>query len=294
MSKGLLGGIEAGGTKFVLAVGESPAQVSATHTIPTRDPSQTLAEAKEWFERQGTLRAFGIASFGPVELDKASPAWGHILKTPKPHWSDCDLAGYFGGAFSVPVGFETDVNGAALAEYHFGAGKGASSLTYVTVGTGIGGGTVINGSLVHGAGHPELGHIYPRRVPGDHDYAGVCPFHGDCLEGLASGPAILDRWGASLSDLSSSHEAHDLVAGYLAQMCHSIYASMATEILVLGGGVMKTPGLLEKVADRAEELGAGYFPRRENHKIASPALGDKAGLTGAMLLAQAALQGAQS
>ena len=294
MSDGLLGGIEAGGTKFVLAVGESPSRVRATHTIPTRAPSATFAEAREWFEQQGKLCAIGIASFGPVELDKASSAWGHILKTPKPNWSDCDLAGFFGRAFSIPIGFETDVNGAALAEYHHGAGRGASSLTYVTVGTGIGGGTIINGRLVHGAGHPELGHIYPRRLPGDQDFAGFCPFHGDCLEGLACGPAIIARWGSSLSDLPSDHEAHDLVAGYLAQMCHSIYASMATEIIVLGGGVMKTPGLLDKVVKRAEELGAGYFPSRENHKIVSPALGDNAGLTGTLLLAEAALRAEQS
>jgi fructokinase len=197
-------------------------------------------------------------------------------------------------AFSAPVGFDTDVNGAALAEYHHGAGKGGSSLTYVTVGTGIGGGTIIGGRLVHGAGHPELGHIYPRRETGDRDFAGICPFHGDCLEGLACGPAIQARWGSSLSDLPDNPEAHRLVAGYLAQMCHSIYASMATQTIVLGGGVMNTPGLLEKVADRAQELGAGYFPSRENHKIVSPALGDRAGLTGTMLLAEAALRSGQS
>ncbi|MGB3167201.1 MAG: ROK family protein [Alteraurantiacibacter sp.] len=288
MSQGLLGGIEAGGTKFVLTVGKNPTRVLATHTIPTRDPSETFTEARQWFERQGTLRAIGIASFGPVELDKASPAWGRILKTPKPHWSDCDFAGYFGRAFCVPIGFETDVNGAALAEYRHGAGRGASSLTYVTVGTGIGGGTIMNGSLLHGAGHPELGHIYPRRVPGDQDFAGTCRFHGDCLEGLACGPAILARWGASLSDLPSDHEAHRLVADYLAQMCHTIYACMATQVIVLGGGVMRTPGLLEKVAGRARELGAGYFPSRDKLQIVSPVLGDRAGLTGALLLAEAA------
>ena len=294
MNEGLLGGIEAGGTKFVLAVGESPTQVRATHTILTREPSQTLAEARDWFEGQGRLSAIGIASFGPVELDSASPKWGHILKTPKPLWSDCDLAGYFQQAFSVPVGFETDVNGAALAEYHLGAGKGASSLTYVTVGTGIGGGTIIDGRLVHGAGHPELGHIYPRRVPSDDAFPGFCPFHGDCLEGLACGPAIHARWGSTLSDLPGDHEAHELVAGYLAQMCHTIYASMATEIIVLGGGVIKTPDLLKRIVDRVEELGAGYFPSRQNHKIVPPELGDKAGLTGTLLLAEAALRGEHS
>jgi len=164
MSEGLLGGIEAGGTKFVLAVGESPTRILATHTIPTRDPSETLAEAREWFERQGTLRAIGIASFGPVELDKSSPAWGHILKTPKQHWSGCDLAGHFARAFDVPVGFDTDVNGAALAESAFGAGRELTSLAYVTVGTGIGGGRIDQQRLPdQGGQHIEAGqHLVGR------------------------------------------------------------------------------------------------------------------------------------
>ena len=290
MSEGLLGGIEAGGTKFVLTVGESPTRVLATHTIETRQPAETLGQARDWFQRQGALRAMGIASFGPVELDPASPRWGHILKTPKPGWSNCDLAGFFADAFGIPIGFDTDVNGAALGEYRHGAGEGVASLTYVTLGTGIGGGTVIDGRVVHGAGHPELGHIYPRRSTGDHDFDGVCPFHGDCLEGLASGPAILARWGAKLSELDGGHEAHERVADYLAQMCHSVFGAIASEVVVLGGGVMKTPGLLEKVGARARDLDAGYFPNGERWRIVAPALGDKAGLTGALLLAETALQ----
>lgn len=290
MGQGLLGGIEAGGTKFVLAVGESPTRILATHTIPTRDPADTLAEARDWFAAQGQLTALGIASFGPVELDRAAPRWGRILETPKPGWSDCDLAGFFGRELAVPVGFETDVNGAALGEFHHGAGQGAASLTYVTVGTGIGGGTVIDGRLVHGAGHPELGHIYPRRGPEDRDFAGVCRFHGDCLEGLASGPAVLARWGATLSDLPPDHAAHTLVADYIAQMCHSVFAALATQVIVLGGGVMNTPGLLARVTARADELGAGYFPNQADRRIVCPMLGDRAGMTGALLLAEQALR----
>ena len=289
MSGKLLGAIEAGGTKFVLAVGESPTRITATHTIPTRMPEETLAQARDWFAQQGPLQAIGIASFGPVELDPHSPDWGHILRTPKPGWSDCDVAGFFARAFDVPVGFETDVNGAALGEYHHGAGKGAASLTYVTVGTGIGGGTVVEGRVLHGAGHPELGHMFPRRDAADHGFEGACPFHGDCLEGLASGPAILARWGSTLSDLPLEHEVHHHVAEYLAQMCHSIFAAMATQVIVLGGGVMKTPQLLQRINERAAQLDAGYLPRRGDRRIVSPSLGDKAGLAGAMLIAEAAI-----
>ena len=291
MTVARLGAIEAGGTKFVLAAGDGPTAITASHTIPTTTPEETLSQALAWFQDQGPLQGLGIASFGPVELDRGSSEWGHILKTPKPGWSHCDLAGYFMSHLSVPVRFETDVNGAALGEHGFGAGQGAASLTYVTVGTGIGGGTISNGRLVHGAGHPELGHIYPRRDADDRDFAGTCPFHGDCLEGLASGPAILARWGATLSELPQDHAAHELVAGYLAQMCHTVFASMAVETIVLGGGVMKAPGLLERVVRQARELGAGYLPRSEDRRIVPPSLGDRAGITGAMLIAQGAAAG---
>ena len=287
MTRTMFGGLEAGGTKFVLAVGTSPTEITATHTISTREPDETLAEALAWFKAQGSLQSLGIASFGPVELDPRSAKWGHILKTPKPGWSDCDVAGFFSRNLSVPVGFETDVNGAALGEYHHGAGKGAASLTYVTVGTGIGGGTVIEGRLLHGAGHPELGHIFPRREATDHDFEGACPFHGDCLEGLASGPAILARWGSTLSELPQDHEAHERIAQYIAHMCHSIFAAMATETIVLGGGVMKTAGLIERVVKQTGEIDAGYLPRRSDRRIVAPSLGDRAGLVGAMLIAKA-------
>ncbi|WP_299309127.1 ROK family protein [uncultured Croceicoccus sp.] len=286
MGRTLIGGIEAGGTKIVLAVAESPTEIVATHTIPTREPDETLATARNWFEENGPPCAIGIASFGPVELDPGAPQWGHILETPKAGWSQYDLAGHFSSAFCVPVGFDTDVNAAALGEYRHGAGQGAASLTYVTVGTGIGGGTVIDGRLVHGAGHPELGHIYPRRGIQDRDFPGICRFHGDCLEGLASGPAIFARWGATLSDLPDDHEAHGLVAGYLAQMCHTVHASIAAQVIVLGGGVMNTPGLTKRIAGKAQALGAGYFPGAADHRIVAPSLGDRAGITGALLLAE--------
>ncbi|MHA7819597.1 MAG: ROK family protein [Erythrobacter sp.] len=284
-AKPLVGGIEAGGTKFVLAVGHLPAEIIERHEIPTCDPATTLAQATEWFEAQGTIKALGIASFGPVDLDRSSPRWGHITNTPKPGWSNCDLAGYFAERLGVPIGFDTDVNGAALAEYQHGAGKGASSLAYITVGTGIGGGLVLDGKAVHGAAHAEMGHIFPRRHADDRDFEGVCPHHGDCLEGLASGPAIKARWGASLSELPADHKAHEIIAYYLAQLAHSLIAMTAVEIIVLGGGVMKTDGLLERVSEKASELGAGYFPGGSKHKIVAPGLRQNAGLTGALLLA---------
>lgn len=285
---GLVGGIEAGGTKFVLAVGHSPTEIIARHEIPTDAPAKTLAEAAAWLESHGQIGALGIASFGPVELDKSSPQWGHITNTPKPGWANCDIAGFFAERFKVPIGFDTDVNGAALAEHQLGAGVDTSALAYITVGTGIGGGLVLNGKPVHGGAHPEMGHIYPRRHSSDRDFEGVCPHHSDCLEGLASGPAIKARWGASLSELPSDHIAHEIIADYLAQLAHTLFALTAVQVIVMGGGVMKTVGLLDRVNKRASELGAAYFPGHAKHKIFAPGLGDRAGITGALLLALSA------
>lgn len=283
----LLGGIEAGGTKFVLAVGTAPDAIIARHAIPTRDPDSTLAEAADWFAAQGTIRALGIASFGPVELDPASPRWGHITDTPKPGWSSCDIAGRLSRALGVPVGFDTDVNAAAMAE-HAAAGASADhGLAYVTVGTGIGGGLVIGGRPVHGAGHPEMGHMFPRRTVADTGFAGICPAHGDCLEGLACGPAIIARWGASLSDLPAGHEAHAVVAGLVAQLCHSLFALTAVETIVLGGGVMQAPGLVESIAAETARLDGGYLPGHARHAIRRPLLGDRSGTVGALMLAAA-------
>ncbi len=286
----MLGAIEAGGTKFVLAVGTSPDVIAARHTIPTRDPVTTLAEAAEWFAAQGEIAALGIGSFGPVELDRAAPKWGYITNTPKPGWADCDVAGHFARALGVPVGFDTDVNAAALAE-HRAAGGGSGSLAYLTIGTGIGGGLVLEGRPVHGIAHPEMGHIYPRRHPDDRDFAGICPHHGDCLEGLASGPAILARWGASLSELPDDHPGQAIIADYIAQACHTIFATVAAREVVIGGGVANTPGLVERVAKRARELDAGYLPGGARHAVIRPRLGGDSGIVGAMLLAEAAARG---
>jgi fructokinase len=283
----MLGGIEAGGTKFVLAVGPSPDRITARHTIPTRDPATTLAEAAEWLAGQGAITALGIGSFGPVDLDRTSPRWGFITNTPKPGWADCDIAGYLAGTLGVPVGFDTDVNAAAMAEYAASDAEGAS-LAYLTIGTGIGGGLVVEGKPVHGIAHPEMGHIYPRRHPDDIAFAGICPQHGDCLEGLASGPAIIARWGVSLSQLPADHPGHAIIADYIAQACHTLFATIAVGEVVIGGGVANTPGLIERVAERARELDGGYFPGGTRHRIIRPRLGSDAGITGALMLAESA------
>ncbi|WP_233996878.1 ROK family protein [Porphyrobacter sp. CACIAM 03H1] len=289
MPGAMLGAIEAGGTKFVLAVGPSPDRILARHTIPTRDPATTLAEAAAWFAAQGGESALGIGSFGPVELDRASPKWGFITTTPKPGWADTDFAGHLARALGgVPVGFDTDVNAAAIAEHAASGRDGGGSLAYLTIGTGIGGGLVLDGRPVHGIAHPEIGHIYPRRHPEDTDFAGICPHHGDCLEGLASGPAIIARWGASLSKLPADHPGHAIIADYIAQACHTLFASVAVEEVVIGGGVAQTPGLVERVAERARALDAGYLPGGERHAVIRPRLGTNSGIVGAMMLARAA------
>lgn len=281
----MLGAVEAGGTKFVLAVGPSPDQITSRHTIPTREPAGTLAEAADWFVRQGAITGLGIGSFGPIELDPASGRWGFITNTPKFGWTDCDIAGFFRERFGVPVGFDTDVNAAALAEYDAVRGEGCRSLAYLTIGTGIGGGLVLDGQPVHGIAHPEMGHIYPRRHPLDRDFAGNCPHHGECLEGLASGPAIVARWGASLSQLPADHPGHVVIVDYIAQACHMLFATVAAERVVIGGGVAKSLGLVERVAARTAELGAGYLPGATRHRVQHAFHGDDAGITGAMMLA---------
>lgn len=279
----MIGGIEAGGTKCVLAVGPAPDRIEAMQTITTRGPDETIADILAWFAKQPPVSALGLATFGPVGLDPSRSDWGHILQTPKPGWSGFDFAGSLAAGLGVSVSVETDVNAAALAEAR--AGGNASSLAYMTVGTGIGVGLVIDGRCVHGAAHPEMGHYFPRRPKDDDGFAGVCPFHGDCLEGLASGPAILARWGATLSDLPDSHPALELVASYLAQACHTLFAATSVETVVVGGGVLNAPGLRERMADLFAKFDAGYLPGGERHRLIAPRLGHRSGITGAMILA---------
>lgn len=286
------GCIEAGGTKFVLGVLSSPADTAPTLRVPTTTPEVTLQACLAFFAEHAPAQGyagFGIASFGPVDLDRLSPRWGHITETPKPGWRDTDMAGPFGHSFDCPVGFDTDVNGAVLAESLWGAAMGADIATYLTIGTGIGGGALVEGRPLHGARHPEMGHYLPARHPRD-SYIGGCPYHGACLEGLASGPSVIARWGAPLSELPQEHEGHDIIAWYLAQAVIAQQALLSPRRIVLGGGVMQTPGLLGRVREVAARLGNGYFGAAADYDmlVVDPALGTRSGLLGALALAMAA------
>ena len=245
-------------------------------------------------EHPTRVAAVGIASFGPVDLDPRSPTFGFITTTPKPHWAHIDVARPFRDALGVPVAFDTDVNGAALAEHRWGAASGIDPFVYVTVGTGIGGGGVVNGRRLHGLVHPEMGHL---RLPHDRatdPFPGSCPFHGDCLDGLASGRAIRERWGAPAETLPPDHPAWPLEAEYLALGLVAIVAVLSPKRIVLGGGVMQQPTLLPRVRGRVVALLSGYVRATEilheiEHYIVPPALGARAGVIGALALADETL-----
>jgi fructokinase len=292
----VLGGIEAGGSKFVCAVGTGAGALGAELRIPTTSPAETLPRAIAFFEAEAArtpLAALGIASFGPVDLDPASATWGWITSTPKPGWTDIELAGAFRRALGVPVGFDTDVNGAALAEQRWGALRGSDPGVYLTVGTGIGGGAIVNGRPLHGALHPEMGHL---RVPRDarDSFAGACPYHGDCLEGLASAEAMRRRWRAAPEALPSEHPAWELEATYLALGLAAVVALLSPQRIVLGGGVTGEPTLLPRVRARLRPLLGGYLRAPAlvdlDAYVVAPALGQQAGVLGALVLAAAAAE----
>lgn len=290
MSKPLYGLVEAGGTKFVLGIAHGPDEVLATTRIPTTTPDETIAAMSNWLAGQGPLVAVGVATFGPVEVDRTSPQWGHILATPKAGWSNTNLVRPLVQRLGCPVGLDTDVTAAALAEYRWGAGQGQPSVLYFTIGTGVGGGAVIGGKPLAGISHPEMGHIRLPLHPEDAGFGGVCPFHGTCLEGLASGPAVKARYGVSLSELPGDHIGHEVVAWYIAQAVVTAQAMFEPGRIVLGGGVMDTPGLVDRVRCTAERLGNGYFRSRAGEIVTLPGLGDRSGLLGALALAEAALK----
>jgi fructokinase len=230
-----------------------------------------------------------------VELDRRSPHYGFITRTPKPGWSQTDVIGALTGEFSCPIGFDTDVNGAALAEHRWGAGQHVQNLVYVTIGTGIGGGALVNGKPLHGVMHPEIGHLFPRRHPRD-GFRGVCPFHGDCMEGLAAGPAILARSGASLEELDADHVQWEIEADYLGQLCAQLVLTLSPELIVMGGGVMNQSRLLPPVRRRMQHWLGGYIDRAailadDPLYIVTPGLGGRAGVLGALALAMDAARG---
>lgn len=285
----LYGCVEAGGTKFIVGIASGPADVRETVRFDTVSPDETIGATIDWLNaaqvRHGALTSIGIASFGPLELDRAAPDWGYITSTTKPGWSHSHFAARVARACALAVGFDTDVNGAGLAEARWGASQGERVSVYVTIGTGIGGGAIVGGKPLHGLSHSEMGHIRPARHPDDGGFAGICPFHGDCLEGLASGPAIKARWGVSLSELGANHPGHGIIAWYIAQMCVTLQSIMEPGKIILGGGVMGAAGLLPRVQATATQLGSAYFRGVPSQIIVAPALGDRAGLLGGLALA---------
>jgi fructokinase len=286
----LYGGVETGGTWCVCAVGRGPGEIVREEQFPTTHPRETLARIVEFFRASPALTAIGVGSFGPVDLDPESPTWGHVTTTPKPGWQHVSVAPVIRDELGVPVAFDNDVNAAALGEYRWGAGEGAASVCYLTVGTGIGAGLLLDGRPRHGLVHPEVGHIRIPRDPGD-AFEGTCPVHGDCWEGLACGPAMAKRWDTSPEELPDDHPAWGLEAGYLALGILSIVLIASPEKMIVGGGVMEQPALPGMVRRRLRELLAGYLETPAlgdaiDSYLVAPALGDRAGVLGAIALAQ--------
>ncbi len=289
---GRFGGIEAGGTRWNCAVGGGGERIERFESFPTTTPAETLGRALDFFRASGELDGLGIGCFGPVELHPGSPRWGWIAATPKPGWANTDVAGPLGAGLGVPIAFDTDVDAAAVGEARWGAGGGLETFCYLTVGTGIGGGVVANGRPLHGLVHPEVGHM---RVPHDRardPFEGCCPYHGDCLEGLASGEALRQRWGVPGEELRDP-AAWELEADYLALGLGNLVMTLSPQRIVVGGGVGETPGLLELVRERLPAVLGGYVeaPRAGEpieEFVVPPGLGKRAGVVGAIELARAA------
>lgn len=290
------GGIEAGGTKFVCAMGSGPDDLHAVTSFPTTTAEETLGQAIAFFQAQPVLpTAIGIGSFGPIDLHRGSPTYGFITTTPKPSWQQSDVAGTIGRAINVPVVFDTDVNVAALGEQRWGAAQDVDAVLYLTVGTGIGGGAIAGGQLLHGLVHPEMGHI---RVPHDRTadpFDGICPYHGDCLEGLAAGPALQARWGQAAAQLPADHPAWPLQARYLALALMNFICILSPQRIILGGGVMQQPQLFPLVRTEVQRLLNDYvqtpaITEQIDSYIVPPGLGNQAGVLGAIALAQSGEQ----
>lgn len=286
------GGIEAGGTKWVCAVTDSPGQLAETETFATTSPAETMSRAIGFFRANGPVDAVGVGAFGPLDLHPSSPTWGSITTTPKAGWADTGLVPTLQEGLGVPVALDTDVNAAALGEWRWGAAAGLDTFCYITVGTGIGGGAIMNSHLVHGLLHPEFGHM---RIPHDRvrdPFAGNCPFHGDCLEGLASGVAIQRRWGQTAEELTDP-AAWEIEAGYLALALVNVICVMSPQRIVVGGGVAKQPVLLPLARRQLSDLLGGYLnapelrqPEKLDSYVVAPRLGASSGVIGALEMAR--------
>jgi fructokinase len=282
------GGVEAGGTKWVCGIGSGPDDLHALETFATTTPAETLARTADFFAQNGGVSAVGVGSFGPIDLHA-----GRVTTTPKRGWANTDVVSVLRDALGVPVAFDTDVNAAALGEGRWGAAVGLDTFCYITVGTGIGGGVMAGGRLVHGLIHPEVGHMLIPHDRARDPFAGSCPFHGDCFEGLAAGSAIERRWGKPGEELGDRSDVWELEAEYLALGVVNVICVMSPQRVILGGGVMKQPSLLPLVRARTRELLAGYVVAPGlsgglEEYIVSPALGDRAGVLGAIELARLA------
>ncbi len=289
----LYGGIEGGGTKFICAVGTGPNDIRAETRIPSTSPRETLDAAVQFFKNaekeHGALSALGIACFGPLDLNPASKSYGQILPTTKPEWSGADLLTPLHDAFKVPIGIDNDVNGAALGEHLWGAAQGLDTFLYLTIRTGIGGGAFVEGKLLHGLVHPEMGHTpLPHDLKAD-PFEGICTFHKDCFEGLASGPAMEARWGQPAETLPADHPAWDLEATYIAHALTSYIYVLSPQRIIIGGGVGSNPHLLKAVREKTRALVNGYLSSKSINEeiesyIVAPELGNRAGVLGAMAL----------
>lgn len=294
MSKSLFAGIEAGGTKFNCMVGYSPSEILTRLTIPTTTPEETLSKSLNFLKsvasQYGAIEALGIGSFGPVDLDPCSAQYGNITTTPKKGWKNTAIVSYFKEQLKIPICFDTDVNAAALAEQRLGAGKGLTNFVYFTIGTGIGAGVIVKEELINPFQPPELGHMQLPRHQND-DYEGCCPYHKDCLEGLASGSAIKQRWGINAPDLPEKHFAWTLQTDYLAKMCVNTACSFAPQKIILGGGVMAQRHLFPRIRERFLHLINHYMPSVGPHNIVQyivPPELERSGEIGAFLLAMSA------
>lgn len=287
-----LGALEAGGTKMVCAIGDETGKIYDQVSIPTETPDVTIPKLIEYFEKN-TVDALGIASFGPVELDPKAPNYGYITTTTKVAWRNFDMAGSFARALKCPIGFDTDVNGSVLGEVTFGQARGKSCVIYLTIGTGVGAGIYIEDKLLHGMLHPEAGHVLIEKRNGD-AYAGKCPYHRNCLEGLAAGPAIEERWGKKAVDLADKTEVWQLEANYIAQALTGYVLTLSPEMIILGGGVMHQKQLFPLIRAKVTEFLGGYIQAEElrdmDHYIVPASLHDDQGIMGCLELARRALQ----
>jgi len=292
----LYGGVEAGGTKFVCAVGSAPDDIEAEVTFPTTTPDETIARTILFFKKfQHRIGAIGVGSFGPVDIDRSSKTFGYITNTPKPGWAQTPIIGQLGRTLDVPIVFDTDANAAALGEATWGSGKGLQIFVFLTIGTGIGGGVVISGKPLHGMLHPEIGHL---RLPHDwkaDPFPGVCSYHGDCFEGLASGPALLKRWGVAGESLPPDHQAWSLEAHYVGLALVNLILTLSPQTITLGGGIMQRNTLFQSIRRNVKELLNGYVKSRQLEEtieeyVVPPKLGQNAGVLGAIALARKALE----